>query len=101
MDGEGVTLKVAGESRPSSVAGAICAGLRVRGQCEMQAIGAAAVNQAVKALAVARAFLEAEGLQLVFVPSFLDLDVEGLERTAVRFHVRSRGEAGPLLTPDP
>lgn len=88
--GEAVTLKVAGESRPSSVAGAICAGLRERGQCEMQAIGAAAVNQAIKALAVARSFLEPEGLQLVFAPSFFDLDVAGLERTAVRFHVRLR-----------
>ncbi|MEB3298537.1 MAG: stage V sporulation protein S [Candidatus Sericytochromatia bacterium] len=91
MEGAGaVRLKVAGDSRPSAVAGAICAGLRERGSCEMQAIGAGAVNQAVKALVVARGYLEIEGVQLLFVPSFMDLDVEGLERTAVRFLVTGR-----------
>ena len=85
--GRGHLLKVAGHSRPASVAGAIAAGIRERGRCELQAIGAGAINQAVKAMAIARAYLLPDGVDLLFRPAFLDLSLDEGERTALRFLV--------------
>ncbi|WP_240319391.1 stage V sporulation protein S [Deinococcus wulumuqiensis] len=81
------TLKVSADSRPNSVAGAIAALLRSQGRVEVQAIGPAAVNQAVKALAIARGYLTEDGLDLSAQPSFVKLEVDQEERTAMRFGV--------------
>lgn len=82
-------LKVSTSSDPKSVAGAIAAVMREQGQTEVQAIGAGAVNQAVKAIAIARGYLAPNGLDVVFVPAFTTIEVNGEERTAIRFLVRS------------
>lgn len=83
------TLRVSGSSRPNSVAGAIAALLRNEGEVEVQAIGPHAVNQAVKAIAIARSYIEADGLDLFTKPSFVKLELQNEERTAVRFAVQS------------
>ena len=82
-------LRVSGSSRPNSVAGAVAALLRSEGEVEIQAIGPLAVNQAVKAIAIARSYISEEGLDLVTQPSFVKLELQNEERTAVRFTVRS------------
>lgn len=83
------TLRVSGTSRPNSVAGAIAALLRHEQEVEVQAIGPQAVNQAVKAIAIARSYIELDGLDLTAQPSFVKLELQAEERTAVRFNVRS------------
>jgi stage V sporulation protein S len=83
------TLRVSAGSRPNAVAGAIAALLRQQGVVEVQAIGPHAVNQAVKALAVARSYLEDDELDLTTAPSFVKLELQSEERTAVRFDVRA------------
>lgn len=80
-------LRVSGTSRPNAVAGAIAALLRSEGQVEVQAIGPQAVNQAVKALAIARGYIAEDGLDLTTAPSFVTLELHDEERTALRFHV--------------
>lgn len=82
-------LRVSGTSRPNSVAGAIAALLRNEGEVEVQAIGPHAVNQAVKAIAIARSYIEPDRLDLSAVPSFVKLELQNEERTALRFAVRS------------
>ena len=84
----GETLRVSGKSRPNSVAGAIAALVRTKGLLEVQAIGPAAVNQTVKALAIARGYLVEDGMDLSAQPAFVKLEMEDEERTAVRFLVR-------------
>lgn len=81
-------LRVSGHSRPNSVAGAVAALLRSEGRLEVQAIGPQAVNQAVKALAIARSYVEEDGIDLIAAPSFVTLELHDEERTALRFHVR-------------
>lgn len=77
------------------MAGAIAALLRNEGEVEVQAIGPHAVNQAVKAIAIARSYIEADGLDLTAKPSFVKLELQSEERTAVRFAVqRTRLEEG-------
>ena len=83
------TLRVSGSSRPNSVAGAIAALLRSESEVEVQAIGPQAVNQAVKAIAIARSYIEGDGLDLSTQPAFVKLELQNEERTAVRFTVRS------------
>ena len=83
------TLRVSGTSRPNAIAGAIAALLRSQGQVEMQAIGPAAVNQAVKALAIARGYLTGDQLDLVAQPEFVKLETPQEEPTAVKFTVRA------------
>lgn len=83
------TLRVSGNSRPNSVAGAIAALLRSEQAVEVQAIGPQAVNQAVKAIAIARSYIELDGLDLTAQPSFVKLELQEEERTAVRFNVRA------------
>jgi stage V sporulation protein S len=80
-------LRVSHTSRPSAVAGAIAGVLRERGQVEIQAVGAGAINQAVKAIAVARSYLVEDGINLGVVPYFVDLILGGEERTGLRFLV--------------
>lgn len=83
-------IKVSARSRSTAVAGAIAGVIREHGIADVQAIGAGAVNQAVKALAIARSYLERDELDLVATPYFTDVDIDGNERTAVRFRVESR-----------
>ncbi len=83
-------IKVSAKSRSTAVAGAIAAVMRERHFAEVQAIGAGAVNQAVKALAIARTYLEQDNIDIICIPSFKEVDIEGNERTAVRFTVEQR-----------
>ena len=83
-------LKVASKSEPSKVAGSLAASIKESGKVEMHAIGAGAVNQAVKAIAIARGFLAPMGVELTAIPSFLDITIGEEERTAIRFIVEKR-----------
>lgn len=83
-------LKVAAKSNPNSVAGALAGVLREKGSVEMQAIGAGAINQAVKAIAIARGFVAPGGIDLVCTPAFIEIEICGEERTAIRFLVGPR-----------
>jgi stage V sporulation protein S len=84
------TLRVSSKSKPNTVAGAVAGVIREQGQVELQTVGAGALNQAVKAIAIARGFLAPSGIDLVCVPSFSDIDIEGNERTAIRLLVHPR-----------
>lgn len=77
-------IKVSANSNPNSVAGCIAAMMQ-DGEIEVQAIGAGAVNQAVKAVAIARGFVAPQGIDLVCVPAFKNIEIEGAERTMIRF----------------
>ena len=83
-------LKVSAKSNPTAVAGAIAGTVREYGKAEIQAIGAGAVNQAVKAIGIARGYVAPAGINLVAIPAFLDLNIDGEERTAIRFIVEPR-----------
>jgi stage V sporulation protein S len=83
-------IKVSAESKTSAVAGAIAGVLREHKHAEVQAIGAGAVNQAIKACAIARSFLENDGWQIVCIPSFVEVEIDGKERTALRLVVEPR-----------
>ncbi|MGI6082181.1 MAG: stage V sporulation protein S [Firmicutes bacterium] len=83
-------LRVSGTSRPKAVAGALAAVLREDGRVELQAVGAGAVNQAVKAIAIARGFVAPNGIDLVCIPAFAEIDIDGQERTAIKFIVEPR-----------
>lgn len=80
-------IKVAARSRTSLVAGAIAGVCRENGGAEVQAIGAGAVNQAIKAVAIAKGYLAAEGKSIVFIPSFVEVEIDGEMRTAVRLSI--------------
>lgn len=86
----GEMLKVSAVSKPKSVAGALAAVLREKGSVEMQAVGAGAVNQAVKAIAIARGFVAPNGLDIVAIPAFAKIEIDGQERTAIKFLVVTR-----------
>lgn len=83
-------IKVSARSRSTAVAGAIAGVIRQFEFAEVQAIGAGAVNQAVKALAIARGYLERDAVDIVCMPFFTEVDIDGSERTAVRFRVEAR-----------
>ena len=81
-------LKVSNKSNPNSVAGAIAGLVKESNKAEMQAIGAGALNQAVKAIAIARGFVASSGVDLVCIPAFSIVNIEGEERTGMKFIVR-------------
>jgi stage V sporulation protein S len=83
-------IKVSGTSRTSAVAGAIAGVVREHKHAEVQAIGASAINQAVKALALARGYLSNDGIDVVFTPEFVDVQIEDKVRTAIKFTVEPR-----------
>jgi len=83
-------LKVAAKSNPKSVAGALTAMLREQGAAELQAVGAGAVNQTVKAIAIARGFIASNGIDLIAIPAFAEITIDGEERTAIKFIVEPR-----------
>lgn len=83
-------LKVSTRSNPNAVAGAIAGVVRADGLVDLQVIGAGALNQAIKALAIARGFVISSGIDLVCSPSFQDIDIDGQERTAIRLRIEDR-----------
>ncbi len=83
-------LKVSAKSNPNSVAGALAGTIREYGKAEMQTVGAGALNQAVKAIAIARGFVAPSGINLVCVPAFISIEIDGEERTAIKFLVGPR-----------
>lgn len=83
-------LKVSAKSNPNSVAGALAGVLREKGTCEIQAIGAGALNQSIKAVAIARGFVAPSGLDLVCIPAFTDIMIDGEERTAIKLIIEPR-----------
>jgi stage V sporulation protein S len=89
------TLKVSTRSHPNSVAGAIAALLRREGVASLTVVGAGALNQAIKALAITRAHVLDEGMDPVCIPSFTEVDIDGVTRTAILLRVedRNRGVA--------
>lgn len=83
-------LKVSANSRPTSVAGAIAGVIREKGIVEIQAVGAGAANQAIKAVAVARGYMAPSGVELICVPAFASIEIDGVERTAIKLIVEPR-----------
>jgi stage V sporulation protein S len=83
-------LKVSSKSNPNSIAGALAGVIREKGSAEIQAIGAGALNQAVKAVAIARGFVAPSGIELICIPAFTDIQIDGEERTAIKLLVEPR-----------
>ena len=83
-------LKVSAKSNPNSVAGALAGVLREHGRAEMQAIGAGALNQAIKAVAIARGFVAPSGMDLICIPAFIEIEIEGGQRTAIKLLIEPR-----------
>ena len=83
-------LKVSANSNPKFVAGALAAVVREKGSAELQAVGAGAVNQAIKAIAITRGFVAPNGINLVCIPAFSEVTIDGEERTAIKFIVQPR-----------
>jgi len=84
------TLKVAANSRVPAIAGAIAGTIRDSGKAEIHAIGAGAVNQAIKAVAVARRFLEPEGYDIILVPAFVNVEIADQTKSAIKLVIESR-----------
>jgi stage V sporulation protein S len=87
-------LKVSTRSNPNSVAGAMAGVVRSQGAVEVQVVGAGALNQAIKAVAIARGYVAAGGIDLVCVPEFADIVIDGERRTAIRLRIEDRDRAG-------
>lgn len=83
-------LKVSAHSKPKAVAGALAAVVREHGSAEIQSVGAGAVNQAIKAIAIARGFVSPNGIDLVCIPAFTEIEIDGEERTAIKFYIESK-----------
>ena len=83
-------LKVSSKSNPSKVAGAIANIFRTEGEVEIQTIGAGSLNQAVKAVAIARGFVAPSGNNLSIVPAFSDILIDGVQKTAIKLIVEER-----------
>ena len=84
------TLKVSTKSNPNSVAGAMAGAVRQAGVVEVQVVGAGALNQAIKAVAIARGYVAPAGIDLVCVPTFADIVIDGERRTAIRLSIEDR-----------
>jgi stage V sporulation protein S len=83
-------IKVAAKSRTAAVAGAIAGAYRDQGFVEVQAIGAGAVNQAIKAIVIAKGYLAEENKEILFIPFLVEVEIEGAVRTAVRLTVENK-----------
>lgn len=83
-------LKISTKSNPNSVAGAIAGLIKEKGRAEMQAIGAGALNQAIKAVAIARGFVAPSGVDLICIPAFTEVKIEDEERTGIKLAVEPR-----------
>lgn len=84
------TLKVSSKSNPNSVAGALANVIREKKEAEVQAIGAGALNQAIKAITIARGFVAPSGKNLTCIPAFTDIIIDGEERTAIKLIVEAK-----------
>lgn len=93
-------LKVSATSKPVAVAGAIAGVIRTAGRVEVQAIGAGAVNQAVKAIAISRGYVASAGMELCCVPSFVEIQIEGELRTGIRLVVEVRSGRVAAAVPE-
>lgn len=95
-------IKVSANSRTAAVAGAIAGVMRENRHAEVQSIGAGAVNQAVKAIILAKGYLVNDGIDIVCVPEFVDVDIDGKVRTAIRINVQCEGESlsEPEMVPE-
>lgn len=85
-------IKVKANSRTAAVAGAIAGVIREHNYAEVQAIGAGAVNQAVKAVVLAKGYLEEEGVHITAVPEFVDVEIDGKIRTAIKLVIEPKQE---------
>ena len=83
-------LKVSSKSNPNKAAGALAGTIREQGKAEMQVIGAGALNQAIKAIAITRGFVAPEGIDLICIPAFCDIEIDGEERTAIKLIIEPR-----------
>ncbi|MEC9490997.1 stage V sporulation protein S [Halanaerobium congolense] len=83
-------LKVSSKSDPKAVAGALAAVLRDEKEVELQAVGAGAVNQTIKAIAISRGYVAPNGMDLIMIPAFVEIEIDGEERTAIKFLVEPR-----------
>jgi stage V sporulation protein S len=83
-------LKVSTKSNPNSVTGAMAGVLRQDGAVEVKVVGAGALNQAIKAVAIARGYVASAGIDLVCVPTFADIEIGGERRTAIRMLIEDR-----------
>lgn len=84
------TFKVSSKSNPSSLAGAIVAVLKEEKSVELSGVGGGAINQAVKAVAIGRTFVESDGYELICIPSFIDIKIDGEDRTAIKVIIEKR-----------
>lgn len=83
-------LKVSSKSKSNSVAGALANAFREKQTVEIQAVGAGSLNQAIKAIAIARGYVAPTGKDLICIPAFSDIMIDGEERTAIKLIVESR-----------
>ena len=83
-------LKVGSHSDPNKVAGALAGTIRESHKAEIQTIGAGALNQAIKAIAIARGYLAPAGVDIWCYPAFVDIEIEGAERTGIKLFVEPR-----------
>lgn len=81
-------LKVSNKSNPNSIAGAIAGLIKDYGKVEIQTIGAGALNQAIKGIAIARGFVAPSGIDLVCIPAFVEIGIEGENRTGIKIIVK-------------
>ena len=89
-------IKVSANSRTSAVAGAIAGVMREHKRADVQAIGAGAVNQAVKALVLATGYLRNDGIEICCVPEFVDVEIEDKVRTAVKLVIEVRAPTSSI-----
>jgi stage V sporulation protein S len=94
-------LKVSTRSNPNAVAGAFAGVVREQGRVEVQVVGAGALNQAIKAVAIARSMLAAQGIDLICAPSFAEIEIDGQPRTAMQLVVERRDQQAPFIAVDP
>ena len=91
-------LKVSSRSNPNAVAGAFAGVVREQGFVEVQVVGAGALNQAIKAVAIARSMLSSQGVDLVCMPAFAEIEIDGEPRTAMQLVVERRDRSTTPLT---
>ena len=94
-------LKVSSRSNPNAVAGAFAGVVREQGRVEVQVVGAGALNQAIKAVAIARSMLGTQGIDLVCVPTFAEIEIDGQPRTAMQLLVERRDIESKTIVLDP
>ena len=92
-------LKVSSKSNPNSVAGAMAGVVRSAGGVEVQVVGAGALNQAIKAIAIARGYVAPSGVDLICVPTFADIEIDGESRTAIKLLIEDRTRRSTLEAP--